>query len=170
MSLYAITGHRPGTLGGFTDTILDRLDRFGIALVTHILQDDPQAEFVIGMALGFDQAVAKACVRMTAPFIAAVPYKDQDHIWRPSDQQVYRDLLTHAKRMEVVSPGEWSVRKLMIRNEWMVNQVKAQGEGIGAVLALYNGKGEGGTSKCVEYAEKAGVEVLNYWDQWEVWK
>ena len=174
--IYAASGHRPGKLGGFGEPNLSRLDRFAHAAIKMLVTDDPQAHVLTGMAQGWDMAIARACVALSVPWTAAIPYKGQEEIWPPHVQEVYRELVEKAGERVVVSTGDWSVRKLLARNEWMVDQVKGQPErelspwGGGGMLVLWDGKKEGGTYKCVEYAEKRGVDVWNFWEQWVGWR
>jgi len=174
-------------------------------------------KIISGMAMGWDMAIARACVKIGVPWIAAVPFKDQERTWAPATQEKYRELLGLSERVEVVNPGYWSVRKFLLRNEWMVDQVRngvdifaatghrpgslggfqkvlldglnrfaigvvqglldemaepggaGTGGQVGSMLTLWNGKTEGGTATCVDYAQQHGVEVCNYWPQWIEW-
>ncbi len=117
------------------------------------------------MALGWDQAVALAAFTLNIPFVAAIPFNGQESRWTKAQIEYYRGLLSLASERYVVSMGEYSVGKLHIRNEWMVNSV-AEHDRRG-VIALWNGEKDGGTWKCISYAKFRGVRVLNVWDEWE---
>jgi uncharacterized phage-like protein YoqJ len=155
MTVIAATGHRPDKLGGHTN--MARLALGGLA--TEYLNRVRPSRMIVGMALGWDQAVAGACVALDIPFVAAVPFEGQESRWPPEAQKLYRWLLTMAEDVEVVSafPG---ARAMQFRNEWMVDQAEA-------VVALHDGSW-GGTFNCVEYARKRGVPVENLWARWSL--
>lgn len=158
--IVAATGHRPDKLGGYNDRT--RLALGGMA--TEWLACNRPDEVISGMALGWDQAVAGACVALQIPFIAALPFAGQEKRWPEDAQKRYWRLLGYATEVVTVTEGEVYgnlVNKAMqTRNEWMVDRA-------GRMLALWDGSW-GGTFNCVKYAEKRGVPVTNLWDRWTV--
>jgi hypothetical protein len=58
---------------------------------------------ITGMAIGWDQAIAEAAVRLEIPFIATALLLGQEAIWGKIEQRVYNDLLAEALRVEVIS-------------------------------------------------------------------
>ena len=110
---------------------------------------------ISGMAQGWDEAVARAALRLGIPFIAAVPSPGYGKKYWPDRLYQFMDLLAAAQRVEMVSdfPG---ARSMQIRNEWMVDRADL-------MLALHDGSW-GGTFNCIQYARKRRVPVSNCWD------
>ncbi len=151
--IVAATGHRPDKLGGHSDRT--RLALGGLA--TEYLAMTRPDKVVSGMALGWDQTVAAACVALDIPFIAAVPFEGQERTWPAEAQTRYRWLLTQAESVEIVCDYN-STKAFQVRNEWMVDRADR-------MAALWDGSW-GGTFNCVKYAEKRGVPVDNLWRRW----
>ena len=85
--IMGVTGHRE--LGHTPEEIRERF-------LEMILKHKP-TKVITGMAIGFDTIVAQVCVEFGIPFIAAVPFENQDSIWPQADRDIYRELLTHAE-------------------------------------------------------------------------
>lgn len=112
------------------------------------------------MALGWDQALARAAINLGIPFDAYVPFAGQEWRWPAAAQYQYRQLLMFADRVIVCDQGPYAVYKMQRRNERMVDACDL-------VLALWNGA-EGGTANCVRYAlDMAKKPVENCWAEWE---
>lgn len=150
--IVAATGHRPEKLGGYGEDVRRRL----ITLATDYLQSNTLNTVISGMALGWDQAVAEACVALGIPFIAAVPFEGQERRWPPESQRRYAALLGRAESVVIVSeyPGS---KAMQLRNEWMVDRADK-------MLALWDGSW-GGTFNCIQYAKKRGVPIENLWSK-----
>lgn len=114
------------------------------------------------MALGWDQALADAAIKLGIPFEAAVPFEGQESKWPVDSQRYYRRLLTRAEEVHIVSSGGFSVPKMQLRNEYMVDRADL-------VLALWNGS-RSGTENAVIYARKVGKPVINLWSSWIKYK
>lgn len=155
MTTIAATGHRPHKLGGHTNQV--RLALGGLA--TEYLARTRPAKVISGMALGWDQAVAGACIALGIPLIAAVPFEGQECRWPQEAQERYRWILGEAERVVVVCSGPGG-RAMQIRNEWMVDNTDR-------IVALWDGSW-GGTFNCIQYAEKRGVPVENLWLRWSL--
>lgn len=155
----AFTGHRPAKLGGYDNRT--RLALGGLA--TEYLAQTRPAKVIVGVALGWDQAGAAACLALQIPFIAAVPFEGQEKRWPEEAQERYRWLLEMAESVEIVTPEPcYSThlvnRAMQRRNEWMVDRATR-------ICALWDGSW-GGTFNCVEYAQTRGVPVDNLWRRW----
>jgi uncharacterized phage-like protein YoqJ len=157
----AITGHRPDKLGGYSERVATALRGFAIdEMSRYVGQGDFRV--YVGMAIGFDQAIAWACGELRIPFVACIPCDNHDAKWSPSMQGRSRLLLERADQVVVVSPGPYAVWKMQKRNEFMVDNADE-------LLALWNGS-SGGTANCVRYAERRCVPkviIKNIWDKWE---
>ena len=149
--IVAGTGHRPNKLGGYTRDARTRLFNTAIRSLEHLRP----TKLISGMALGWDQALARACVELNIPFIAAVPFAGQETVWPAASQREYRELCEAASDFIIVSPGGYSAAKMQIRNEWMVDHCDR-------VLALWDGS-PGGTRNCVDYAKTVNKPISNAW-------
>lgn len=156
MTVLAVTGHRPDKVGGHGITARRALGAFAAERLLHLAPD----EVITGMALGWDQAVAAACVLLDIPFTAAVPFRGQENLWPTEARKRYHLLLGRAKGIAYVC-DEFvpRVKAMQIRNEWMVDRADR-------VAALWDGS-FGGTHNCIVYAKKVGVPVVNLWSKWE---
>lgn len=110
------------------------------------------------MALGWDQALAEACVLEGYPFDAYVPFLGQESVWPKESQDHYKWLMSRADLIVYTCPPGYAAWKMQARNEKMVQAAEE-------VLALWNGT-SGGTANCVTYAGKVGKPVVNVWDKW----
>jgi len=153
--ILACTGHRSDKLGGYNPEAIKKLDDF--VFVTLPLYQP--SKVILGMALGFDQAVAKACVKHTIPFIAAIPFEGQEIKWPKASQLLYLELLEKSSELVIVCEGGYAPWKMQKRNEWMCDHATA-------LLSLWNGS-SGGTGNCVKYAEKKDMSVYPLWKEWE---
>lgn len=158
--IVAATGHRPNKLGGYGN-------RVGLALgglATEYLAQTRPDKVIVGMALGWDQAVAGAAVATGVPFVAAIPFEGQERIWPAEAQERYQRLLDAAESVEVITVGQVFGQQvnaaMQARNEWMVDRADR-------IVALWDGSW-GGTMNCVRYAEKRGVPIDNLWQRWSL--
>lgn len=154
MTIIAATGHRPEKLGGHDNKT--RLALGGLA--TEYLAQNAPSKVISGMALGWDQAVAGACIALGIPFIAAVPFAGQERRWPEDAQARYRRLLEQAADVIYVVEGLATISAMQRRNEWMVDNCDR-------IVALWDGSW-GGTFNCVRYAEKQRRPIDNLWNRW----
>lgn len=158
--ILAGTGHRCAKIrhkgvNAYDARVYNRLVRLCKAALTHYAP-----KYIIsGMALGFDQALAEACIELEIPFIAAIPFSGQADAWPQASRDKYNMILKKASKRHTVCEGFYKPYKMQLRNEWMTDQCTH-------VLALWNGS-QGGTYNCIRYAEKTGKPVLNLWDKWK---
>lgn len=160
------TGHRPPKLGGYSVDVFEKLIELASQYITEqvdfIAEDTTEDGFSIisGMALGWDMALAQACVNLTVEWTAAIPFAGQELRWPGDSRKAYGTLLARANKVHVVSDGGYAAYKMHRRNEWMVNHSDK-------VVALYDGDPLGGTAACLHYAESQGKTVDNLWDKWK---
>ena len=160
MTIYAGTGHRPVKLGGYSDEAVIMVNDFAVSILKDIL---PRPTVIIsGMALGWDQALARAAIILEIPFIAAIPFNGQETAWPYPARLHYKNLLAKAWKVEVVSPGAYAAWKMQKRNEWMVERCNI-------LLALWDGS-TGGTKNCIDYAQSLSRPIEPLWSRWEVYK
>lgn len=149
----AVTGHRPQKLGGFSEQVFQLL----VAFATRMLNAYKPTEVITGMALGWDQAVAMACVQMHIPFTAAIPCVEQERKWISGKERYYW-LLQQAYHKVLVTDAPYTAYLMQVRNEWMVNECDV-------LVALWDGS-SGGTGNCVAYAQRVGKPIKQVWDPW----
>ena len=152
-----VTGHRPHKLAPkpqcYSKAFRVDLTRFALERLTDI-----QPEQVIsGMALGWDQAVAVAAIKLGIPLVAAVPFQSQASRWPAHSQRRYHQILARAVHVEILSQGGYSPQAMQVRNEWIVNHSHH-------LLALCNPAKPGGTQHCLAYATQQHVPIIHCWD------
>ena len=156
MNTLCITGHRPSGLPwGYRKDgaeyrqykwqLWERLSAYVAAGFTH---------FITGMALGVDMDFAEAVFAMRertgAPLTleCALPCPDQTARWYADSIARYRDILGRADKVTMLS-DHYYAGCMHARNEYMVDRSDA-------VLAVWNGKEEGGTYATMRYARRRG--------------
>lgn len=148
------TGHRPNKLGGHGRDVFERL----VQLAIHAIKRLEPKELISGMALGWDQALVEACIRLRFPFAAYVPFAGQESKWPEDSRRTYDYLMAHASRIVVVCDGGYAAWKMQKRNQRMCDDADL-------ILALFDGS-TGGTGNCVQYAKSIKRPVLNVWERW----
>jgi uncharacterized phage-like protein YoqJ len=158
--IIAVTGHRPDKVGGYD------LITFGylVAVAKMSLSWlNPQCVRV-GMALGWDMAVAQACYELKIAYTPCIPFKGHECKWQPSQQQMYFDLIQKAGVPPVyVSEPPYAAYKMEIRNRYMIDNCNE-------ILALWNGGQKGGTFNAVNYAKNSGKLVFNVFGNLEIFR
>lgn len=154
--IIAGTGHRPDKLGGYNDKVKSKL----VYLAEVGLKMNEPYGVISGMALGWDQALAIAAIELGIPLLAALPFKNQDCKWPDRSRKEYKNILSKADKIVIVSDGEYSASKMQKRNKWMVDNCDL-------LLALWNGS-FGGTANCIEYANSVNRKIINMWSNYEI--
>lgn len=158
MTVLSVTGHRPHLLGGYH--VQPRLEHF--ALVT--LADLRPSLVCTGMALGWDQAIADACVRLAIPFVAVIPgfagSGSQSGRWPAASRARYDQLLAAAHEVERL-PFPGAGREFHTRDRRLVERCDE-------MLALWNGDPRTGTGATVAMCTEARPvrAVRNVWGAW----
>ena len=155
-----VTGHRPPKLGGYSDRVFLSLTKFAQCILTNLVEDENITGVITGMALGWDQAVAQACIELELPFFAAIPCEDHESKWPEASRVKYHHILHKASGSKVLS-SSYTRTCMQDRNIWMVDHADI-------VAALWDGS-SGGTRNCVTYAKAKDVSVINLWDDWKEW-
>lgn len=148
--IVAFTGHRPDKLGGYK--VPNPIYNFVCQEIDRALRELKPEKVITGMALGIDQWAAYIAHRQGIPFLAAIPFLNQERKWPTQSQKTYQQLLKLAAEKVIVSPGEYSAAKMQIRNEWMVDHCNK-------LIAIWDGT-PGGTANCINYAKSIGREIL----------
>jgi uncharacterized phage-like protein YoqJ len=161
VSILAATGHRPKELGlDYTKKDHDLLSEFALEQLREL--DYEYTEIISGMALGWDLAVAEACLELCYPLIAYLPFYGQEQGWPSAMQEVYTRILGDAKLVNEVSPAPAENWKYIYRNNAMVDDANC-------IFALYNGKSTGGTYQTVKYAQRKKKPIINNWKEYQLW-
>lgn len=155
--IVAVTGHRPDKLGGYDRETEQKL----IDFATMVLKKLEPLYVITGMALGWDQAVAQACIDLSIPFHAYIPGTWQPNKWRANSKDVWEELMEHAQEIINCDPDErgYAAWKLDHRNKQMVDAAHY-------VLALWDGS-SGGTGNCVAYARTQNKFLMQLWNTWQ---
>ncbi len=151
------TGHRPQSLGGFSD-------QSAIALkITHILKQEIEKliklgfnRFISGGALGVDQWAAEMVIELKELYniklIIAKPFPSQDLIWPVNSREVFKKICSQADEIINVSPDPYKSWKMQKRNKYMIDNSKV-------MIAVWNGS-LGGTANAIEYGKKQGIKII----------
>lgn len=148
--IVSFTGHRPNKIGGFklpNPTYIKICQQ-----IESTLKELKPEKVISGMALGVDQWAAYISYKLKIPFIAAVPFINQESKWPTSSQETYNKLIKLASEVTIVSDGEYSANKMQIRNEWMVDRSDQ-------LIAIWDGSA-GGTGNCVNYAKSKNKSII----------
>lgn len=147
--ILAVTGHRPTKLGGYSEKAFTQL----VILAEYCLLTLKPEKVITGMALGWDQAVAQACINQLVPFVAAIPCIGQETKWPKTSQKYYHQLLEQAAEKHLVFNRPYDFKVMHGRNKWMVRNADT-------LLAMYDGSSSG-TKHCVQYAKKMNITIYN---------
>ncbi|MBB5986016.1 SLOG family protein [Sphingobium lignivorans] len=153
MTILAVTGHRPDKLGGYGPEAKEKLCNFAETVLAELCP----RKVITGMALGWDQAVAKACILFDIPFVAALPFPDHGSNWPEEARRIHGFLLDHAVETIVVC-RTYSTTAMQLRNMEMVDRADE-------VRSLWDGS-SGGTGNCVRYAKRRKKFAGNHWNAW----
>lgn len=150
------TGHRPEKLARFgpVHEIRGRVYPY----LVRFLRGLGPARVISGMAPGFDQWLAWACVETGTPWYAAVPHAGQESRWSAAAQEEYRKLLSLAWAPPTILAPAYRPRSdgdpgtFELRDRWMVDYSNI-------AIACYLGYG-GGTQNTIRYAVSRKRPIL----------
>lgn len=89
---------------------------------TELLEREGPDLVVTGLDLGWQQAMATACVETGVPWIAALPFEGEEYIWPTLARKRYLWLLNQAEHVRIVSPGGYAPGKRKERDRWIIAQ------------------------------------------------
>lgn len=150
MTTVAFTGHRPDKLGGYK--LPNSTYLYVCQQIEKTLIEVKPDRIISGMALGVDQWAAFIAWKLKIPFLAAIPFINQESMWPEQSRKTYHALLKVASEQVIVSEGAYSAEKMQIRNAWMVDHCDK-------LIAIWDGT-PGGTGNCVKYAQAVGKEII----------
>jgi ribonuclease HI/uncharacterized phage-like protein YoqJ len=121
----AIVGHRPPELGGYGDNDIAESVRSRLAAILAVKKVlHPDLVVLTGLGLGAEQLGAEAAVAADVPFVAVLPFPEQDTVWSAPLQRRYRELLERAADVETVTATKPASRTAVLgalarRNAWL---------------------------------------------------
>ena len=94
-----VAGHRPPELGGYeANPVADRLKAKLAAVLAGQRQVHADTVVLTGLGLGAEQLAADAAAQAGVPYVAVLPYPDQEVVWPPDAQRRYAALRAGADR------------------------------------------------------------------------
>ena len=94
----AVVGHRPPELGGYdANPTAEAVLRSITEIIDAKAQMHPDLVVLTGLGLGVEQLGAEAAERAGVPYVAVLPYPEQDSVWPASSRQRYQALLAGAR-------------------------------------------------------------------------
>jgi uncharacterized phage-like protein YoqJ len=150
--IVAFTGHRPNnkSMGGYN--LPNPTYNFVCQQIEKHLKELKPEKIISGMALGVNQWAANIAVKLRIPFIAAVPFANQESKWPEKSRIIYQKLLTKAHDIVFVSPPGYKKHKMQVRNEWMVDHCDL-------LIGVFDGT-SGGTANCIAYAKSCNKNII----------
>ena len=107
---------------------------------------------ISGMALGVDTTWARIALAHGVALHAYVPFPEQSLPWRSADKAAYDELLSRAARVVTIAPT-WRKSAYAERNLAMVDACDL-------LVAVYDGRGRGGTAHCLATARARSRDVV----------
>jgi len=137
----SFTGHRWVTFGSIQSHLVSLYEKY------------PDAEWIVGGAIGADSAAAKFAIENGIPFHLILPFPPaiMTKYWSAAQRAFLHESIDHAASLSVVAPS-YSNRAYRLRNERMVDMADL-------TVAYYNGQ-RGGTANCVQYAQSVKRELI----------
>lgn len=150
MIIVGFSGHRPNKIGGFS--IPNPTYNYICQQTEKLLLEIKPDKCISGMAIGYDQYAAIICIRLNIPVIAAIPFKGQESKWNQSQKNIYHKLLSKTSEKVIVSEGEFTIEKMQIRNQYIVDNCDI-------LIACYDGSASG-TRNCIQYAKIKNKKII----------
>lgn len=156
----SFTGHRPEKLPWGNNEGDMRCCQLKERLYQAVLSAYEQGfrNFMCGMARGCDFWFCEAVLRLREIYSdvtmeAIVPYRGQESVWNPADQERYRHLLSCCNYKTILQE-RYSPECMHRRNNYLVNHAAM-------LVAVHDGL-SGGTQNTIIYAIKQGIKVVNF--------
>lgn len=165
MRTITFTGHRPDKLYGYNlkNEKYLKLNKLLEEILEKKITEEGYNTFISGGALGFDTVAFLSIKNLKKKYpyiknILAIPFENQDIKWSLKDRNLYNwmksiaDDIVYVDTIEGydrtnVEAGKFHRDKLMIRNEYMVDNADL-------LIALWNNDKKSGTANCINYAKK----------------
>ncbi len=155
----SFTGHRPNRLSFGYDEEHSDCYKLKLRLRIEILKliNRGVTRFLSGMALGTDIFSAEIVLDLKnqgykIELICVISYEGQADRWNSQDRKRYKKILSKANEVIYISK-EYTYYCMYERNNYLVDNGSI-------VLAIYDGKPNGGTAYTISYAKLVCKEVL----------
>lgn len=155
----AFTGHRPASFSfKYDETHPDCIYiKQRLSEEIEIMFANGVTVFISGAALGVDMWAMEAVLELkkrepSVKLVAAVPFRGQENRWSAAQQERYRALLAQCDKVSCFSE-KYHSGCYHGRDRRMVDNAAH-------LIAVYNGKPDGGTAYTVDYAKKCGRDIV----------
>lgn len=157
MNTVCFTGHRPNKLNGYNVKDNKELLWKIHDMVIDLIKNRDVDTFINGAALGVDLWSAKIIIGLKKEYpniklITALPCRNHPSKWNKESQELWQEVCDSSNEVVLVTDDDYRPYLMQVRNEWMVDKSNI-------VLAVWDGS-KGGTSNCVNYAEKTDKEII----------
>lgn len=129
-----------------------------VYLAKMALKEYGATHVITSLALGWEQALAKAALEMEIPYTVALPYPGRDAEWDREARTLYLDLLARASGVVRVS-DTFSDTAMQECHEWCAEEADL-------VVALWDYVFHGAVFAAMTYASQQGKPVVNLWQDW----
>lgn len=156
-----VTGHRPnGFLWNYNDKNCEEHKKYLKTIfdkIRNLVENEKCENFISGGALGVDMDFAEIVIVLRDhlyPQIKleiAVPCAEQDIRWKFADKVRYNSICESADKITILSKN-YTRFCMQKRNEYMVDKADL-------VLAIWNGKENGGTYNTIAYAKSQNKPI-----------
>lgn len=148
-----ITGHRPYKLGSLSDQETKRsLLEVQIDFFYNLYNES--LTILTGMALGVDQWAAEFCINKNIPFEAYLAFSEQHSLWTPSEQSHYKNLLSKASKIHVISPSN-TPHSYLKRDDLLAKDADF-------CIAIFNGDHHTGTGYTIRKVKSLNKQVITF--------
>jgi len=162
----------------YSADVLAKLSAFAVDVFEHYTP----TRIMSGMGLGWEQAIALAAVTTKIPFVAILPFKDQESVWPEKSQDFYRSLLSKATDVVHTSNGTFTGMKFVERDNWIIdhcdgvftlfrNEPPAEQETSDDIIFIdvNVAKSQARKQRIIQYAEEKEKTIIDLWPNWNMW-
>jgi hypothetical protein len=154
--IISVTGHRPHRLPCGYDITHEFWNDVVESTYDYLYFRRDCVNYVrTGMALGFDQAVARICIDLRIPFRAYVPFPTYYAKWPLPSRTAYHDILRSASKV-IYAHKRYTPKAYKHRNHMLVC-------GSDRLLHLFDGQPDGGTFHAINCAIEYSVPMVDMW-------
>jgi ribonuclease HI/uncharacterized phage-like protein YoqJ len=123
-----VFGHRPAELGGYdSNPVAAQVQRRLTDILTGLQTVHPSIVMLTGLGLGTEQLAAEAAAAAGVPYIAVLPFPNQEKIWPDARRAAYQQLVAGAADTLTLSSKQPASRQeagmaIGRRNDWLVSR------------------------------------------------
>jgi uncharacterized phage-like protein YoqJ len=122
----AVLGHRPPELGGYgVNPVATEVQRRLTEVFAGLQAIHPDLLVLTGLGLGAEQLAGAAATDAGVPYVAVLPFPNQDRVWPSASKESYRRLLDGAAATVTRSSDEPASKQaagaaIGRRNDWLI--------------------------------------------------